>query len=232
MPAVTALPRRRVAVADDNPSYRRQKSQVITVAGYDPVPLEATYPTINDMIAEIRRRKATALLCDHKLTEGSYAGFQGVEAVASLYGSRIPAILVTDYVDSDLPSITRFRRKVPVLIRGNEMRPKGIVSGINAWEQEVINKDIPVQRRPRKAVVMVDDLSSKALAQFVVFVPRWREHEAILLSEEMFPQEIRDKLKKGTVLTATVNTDAERSEDLYFEDFRLTPDEDLRHEPA
>jgi hypothetical protein len=34
------------------------------------------------------------------------------------------------------------------------------------------------------------------------------------------------------VLTALVNTEAERIEDLYFEDFRLTPEEDLKNEPA
>jgi hypothetical protein len=222
-----------VAVADDNVSYRQQRSQLITIAGLDPVPLEGKYPTVKDMIAEIKKKKATALVCDHKLSEGSYAGFQGVEAVASLYGTAIPGILVTDYVDSDLPSITKYRRKVPVLIRGTDMRAKGIVSAINAWEQEVFNNDIPVQRRPRRAVVMVDDVSPGVQGRMLtVFVPRWREHEAIAISEELIPEQLRGSIRKGAVLTANVNTDAEHREDLFFEDFRMTPDEDLEHEPA
>jgi hypothetical protein len=65
-----------------------------------------------------------------------------------------------------------------------------------------------------------------------VFVPRWREHEAVSLPEDMVPTDIRASLKKGSVLTASVNTEADRIEDLFFEDFELTPDEDLESEPA
>ena len=101
-------------------------------------------------------------------------------------------------------------------------------------KQSVIDKDIPVQRRPRRAVVMIDHVSPPGThwRTLTVYVPRWREHEAILLSEELFPEQLRPGLRKGSVLTATVNADAEKSEDLYFEDFRMTPDEDLNSEPA
>lgn len=233
MPAKKTAPRRRVAVADDNLSYRKQKSQLIAIAGFDAVPLEGRYPTIQDMIAEIREKKATALLCNHKLTEGNYAGFQGVEAVASLYGTAIPGILVSDYVDTDLASITKYRRKVPVLIRGTDLKAGGIVNAISAWEQEVYDHNVPLQRRPRRAVVMVDEVSSGVRGRtLTIFVPQWREHEAIAISEELIPEQFRGSLKRGTVLTANINTDADHREDLYFEGFQLTPDEDLNHEPA
>jgi hypothetical protein len=233
MTATMEKPKRRIAVADDNPTYLVRKSQVIEVAGFEAVPLKGKYNVIQELLDDIGRMKAEGLVCDHKLIEGNYAGFQGAEAVAALYGSKIPAILVTDYVESDVHTIRKYRRKVPVLIRGGKFVPSAIASGINAWEQEVINKDIPVQRRPRRAVIMIDDVSPWAQwRMFTVFVPRWREHEAIPLSEELFPAEFRPSLKKGSVLTANVNTEAESSEDLYFEDFKLTPDEDLSNEPA
>jgi len=80
---------------------------------------------------------------------------------------------------------------------------------------------------------MIDDVADGVKWRTLkIFVPRWREHEAIPISEELIPQELRKYLKKGAVLTANINTEAERSEDLYFEDFKLTPDEDLKHEPA
>jgi hypothetical protein len=233
MARVPAPPRRRVAVADDSPTYRRQKCQLVQLAGFEAVPLQATYHTVPEMISEIRRLNATALVCDHKLSEGNYAGFQGAEAVAAMYGTDIAALLVTDYLDSDLPSITRYRSKVPVLIRGNEMRPALIVRGVSAWEEEVVRHEIPPQRRPRRAVVMVDDVTTgQQCKMLTVFVPRWRERDALRVSDDLLPETIRAQVRSGLVLTASINTEAERREDLFFEDFELTPDEDLEHEPA
>jgi hypothetical protein len=234
MPATLEQPRRRVAVADDNPTYREQRSHLVDLAGFEPVPLNDRYDQVQDLIDAIQKAGATGLVCDHKLTEGNYAGFEGVEAVAALYSLSIPGILVTDYGNTDLrQSIQRHRKLVPVLIRGTDLRPPKIAEGIAAWEQEVIGHDVPVSRRPRRAVVIVDDITPGASGRMLtVFVPRWREHEAVSLPEDMVPTDIRASLKKGSVLTASVNTEADRIEDLFFEDFELTPDEDLESEPA
>jgi hypothetical protein len=234
VPATLQAPRRRIAVADDNSEYLMQRSQLVGMAGFEPVPLKGHYRTVGDLIDAMRRENATGLICDHKLTEGDYAGFEGVEAVAALYGSQTPAILVTDYVDSDLrQSIRKFRKHVPVLIKGSDLRPKVITAGLEAWEREVIHKNVPVQRRALRALVEVDDIAEGPKCRMLtVFVPRWREHEAVQLSEDMIPPTIRPHLKKGVILTASVNVDAERIEDLFFDDFELTPEEDLEHEPA
>jgi hypothetical protein len=233
MPAMLQKPARRVAIADDNPDYLIQKSQVIQMAGYEPVKLSGHYHAVGELLAELRRVKAGGLVCDHKLSEGNYAQFDGAEVVAALYGSDTPALLVTDYVESDLNSIRKYRRKVPVLIRGGKFTHRAVIKGLEDWEEEVIRNNTPLQRRPRRAVVMIDDIAPGGKWRMLtVFVPRWREHEAIPLSEELIPEPLRKSLKKGTVLTANINTEAERMEDLYFEDFRLTPDEDLQHEPA
>src|SRR4051812_32806469 len=100
MPATLAAPRRRVAVADDNPAYRKQKSQLVEMAGFEAVPLTEQYSRMDDLLLAIANENASGLVCDHKLSEGNYAGFEGVEAVAALYGTTTPALLVTDYVDS------------------------------------------------------------------------------------------------------------------------------------
>ncbi len=234
MSAALAMPRRRVAVADDSPEYRAQKSNLVELAGFDAVPLMGRYANVDDLICAIGDSGASALICDHKLSEGNYAGFQGVEAVAYLYGSMIPAILVTDYVDSDLKySIRKHRKRVPVLIRGSEMRPRIIQAGIEAWEKEVIHKEIPVARRPRRAFVVIDEVANPVNGEtYTVFIPRWREHEAVSLPKDSIPADIRPALKKGSILIASVNTEAEKIDDLYFDNFELTPDEDLENEPA
>lgn len=222
--------RRKVAVADDNPNYRAQKSRIVEVAGFEPVQLGGPYSSVHDLLAELYKQHATALVCDHKLSEGSYAGFEGVEAVAELYGSTIPAILVTDYGDSDelRISIRRRRDRVPALIRGSEFDPENIVASIENWEQEVIRKEVPVWRRPRRAFVTIDEVANASNRwMHTVFVPRWREHEAISLPRDSIPAEMLQGLKKGSKLIASVNTEAERIDDLYFKDFERVPDEDL-----
>jgi CheY-like chemotaxis protein len=234
MPMTLEKPRRRVAVADDIPDNLSHKSQMVELAGFEAVPLSGHFQQVKDLLGAVERAKASALVCDHKLTEGNYAGFEGVEAVAKLYGTTTPGILVTDYGDSELrQSIRKHKRRVPVLIKGTEFSPRLIVAGIDVWEQEVIQNDPPVERRPRRTAVMIDAVERGLKCRMLtVFVPRWREHEAIALSEEIIPEHLRPELNKGRVLLANVNTEAERIEDLYFDDFEMTPDEDLTREPA
>jgi hypothetical protein len=232
MPVAVAKPKRRVAVVDDTPDNMAHKSDVVRLAGYDPVPLRGQYQSVQDLLAEVGRVKVTGLLCDHKLSEGNYAGFQGVEAVAALYGSKTPAILVTDYMDGDLRvSIRKYRKKVPVLIKGSDLRPRALIDGIEAWEKEVMRNEIPVERRARRAFVRIDGVKDGPNGRIVtVFVPRWREHEAVTLPQDVFPQGLHADLKKGALLIASVNTEAPRIEDLFFEDFEVVPPEDLSDE--
>jgi hypothetical protein len=183
------------------------------------------------MFAEMERLKADGLVCDHRLNEGNFAKFEGGEAVAALYESQWPALLVTDYGERELLSIRRYRRRVPVLIRGGRLDPDAIAGGIEAWEEEVINANMPLWRRPRSTIVIIDEVDDGPKGRMLtVFVPRWNQHESVCLPEDMLPQDFRPDLKKGRMLTATVNTDADNIEDLYFEDFKLTPDEELKHE--
>jgi hypothetical protein len=233
MPATMNKPKSRIAIADDIPNHLAQKSRVVQMAGYEPLQLKGKYHAVADLVDELRRQKVDGLVCDHKLDEGNYALFKGAEVVAALYDDVIPALLVTDYVESDLESIRRYRRKVPILIPTGKFTQSAVNQGLEAWMEEVIKHNVPLHRRPRRAVVMVDELIEGPKGRTVtVFVPRWREHFAISIPEELIPEEIRRDLKKGTILTANVNTDAENPEDLFFEDFRMTPEEDLQHDPA
>lgn len=224
---------RRVAIVDDNADSRRHLARITSLAGYEPAPLENHFPQVGDLIHAIRMIGAGRALCDNRLREGNYAGFDGALAVDALYRESFPAILVTDYTTPDINSIRLYRRRIPVLVPGSELRPQSIAQGFEQIDQEVIQKQPPLSRRPRRAFVEVDELVEGPRGRLLTaFVPRWREHEAIVIPEELVPTDIRASLRKGSILIASINTEAERSEDLFFEDFELTPDEDLDHEPG
>ena len=94
--------RPRVAIVDDNPSHRRMLGQKTELAGFLPVPLDRKYATVDELVQSVREADVYGVLCDHRLREGNYAGFDGAEAVAALYGLPKPAILVTDYGSVDI----------------------------------------------------------------------------------------------------------------------------------
>jgi hypothetical protein len=228
MPAAT-LPkkRRRLAIVDDDRNHRTMLGLKVKLAGFVPVPLEQAYPSVADLLENIRRKRVFGALCDHRLREGNYAGFDGAEAVAALYDRRKPAILVTDYgrVDAD-GSIRAFRRRIPVLLPTSEALPDCIAQGLEACEREVIKHEIPIHRRPRRALVMIDEVVGNSSArQVIAFVPQWEPNEAVRFPESIVPVRLRSELKKGRFLIALVNTDAELNEDLFFENFELPPDE-------
>ena len=189
--------------------------------------MDDKYPTVNDLVTAVEATKADSFVCDHKLTEGSYAGFMGIEAVAAMYERKLPALLVTDYAETDLrQSIWKYRKKVPVLIPGRDFQPKAIASGFANWEQEVLQHDIPVARRPRRAFVHVVDIEDGQKGRLLtVYVPRWQEHRAIQIPATLLPAEMAYRLAKGQKVIASINTEAERPEDLYFEDFEELPDD-------
>ncbi len=56
-------------------------------------------------------------------------------------------------------------------------------------------------------------------------MPQWDPDVPITFPESAVPESIRRHLRKDAVLLASVNTDAERREDLYFKDFELPPTE-------
>jgi hypothetical protein len=74
----------------------------------------------------------------------------------------------------------------------------------------------------------IDELASANNGwMHTVFVPRWRPHEAISLPSDSIPADLLPGLKSGSKLIASVNTEAERIDDLYFKDIEAVTDEDL-----
>src|ERR1051325_497161 len=74
--------------------------------------------TVQQLLETARVEKARFALCDHRLSEGRYARFNGAEAVARCNQASFPAVLTTRYQRSDIDtSIRRWRRWIPVWLR-------------------------------------------------------------------------------------------------------------------
>jgi hypothetical protein len=214
-------PKQRVAIVDDNPNHRRMFGQQALLAGFLPVPLDQRYPDIAGLVASVKEADVYGVLCDHRLREGNYAGFDGAEAVAALYEVPKPAILITDYGSVDINGPIRlFRRRIPLLIATSDMRPDSIIMGLKNCEREVVFHDVPLARRPRRALVLVEEVVGD---QVNVFIPQWNPNEVVSLPVAMVPEALRPHLQKGNFLVAWVNTDAEQVGDLFFDDFQLPP---------
>ena len=92
--------------------------------------------------------------------------------------------------------------------------------------------DIPVQERPRRVFAEVVEIANGRYGRIIKLnIPRWREDEKVILPEHEFPETVRTVLVKGVWLTVDLNAEAERVEDLRFEDFRLVADKDEGETP-
>src|SRR5690349_19162781 len=94
---------RRIAIIDDQREYAEGTSLVVEDAQLEPVMFLDGYTNIADLISDVAGR-ADAVLCDHRLRPGSYAPFDGAQAVAELYSAGVPAVLLTMYekIDADV----------------------------------------------------------------------------------------------------------------------------------
>lgn len=98
---------------------------------------------------------------------------------------------------------------------------------LKSRERKAIQETEPLSSRQRETIVIVDDVSDETSGRMItVFVPRWRQNEPVRISENVFPIAVRQDLKKGVFLTATVNTEANDADELRFENFELIQDEE------
>ncbi len=216
----------RIAIVDDVPQHRGDLGLRVELAGYKPVPFEDRYSRPSQLVNEVKKHHIYGVACDQRLREGNYAGFDGAEAVAALYAASVPAILVTDYTAADFSGpIRRYRRRIPLVIRTSDADPETLQRAFRLCDQEVRQKEIPLTRRPRRAIVLIDGTRKgpNAEEEVIAFIPQWNSEEAVLFPATLVPAQLHSSLEKGRMLLASVNIDAETGDDLFFEDFELPP---------
>lgn len=78
----------------------------------------------------------------------------------------------------------------------------------------------PLIYRKRRTFLVVEEL--RILEGYIsITIPRWKEHHMVVLYTRLLSRDILDTIKVGTYLIATVNTEAELAEQLFFEDIVL-----------
>jgi hypothetical protein len=208
-----------VAVIDDDPSVR--ESYEFHVHDADLESHLETGPLEGDPRAVVERTQtqAQAALCDHHLGIRQYAQFYGAELAAAYYDKGMPAVLCTRWETAHLDWIRPFRRKIPSLLRPEELNPDSLVQGLRESLSEIRQGPGP-ERISYRTQVRVVDVDTQQLTAFVL-VPAWIADTPVRLLLEHLPGNIVQliKDKRELRLHARVNLGAERSEDLFFSEW-------------
>lgn len=228
MTSLQALPDKKIAIIDDDRRLAEATAWDVEEAGYEPFFLSEGCFTDVNKLASLIVENAQYAVCDHRLSDLGLANFYGAELVAALYARKLPALLISQYIEMDTSlSIRRWRSKIPVLLSRDEANASSIAKGIEDCKLE-LGGDISSTRRPYRTIVRIANIDEESHERVVdAFVPGWNPHKAIRFPASLIPEEIRDEaLKPGVRLFAHVNIGADKSDDLYFDKFELAPEPD------
>ena len=217
----------RVAIVDDDTEQAEVMSLWLEEANFQPIIIrtERRFEQPQDVV-ELIRTLAEAAVCDHRLTHHGFSAFNGAELSASLYDSRIPSILTTQYVDMDVDvSIRKWRHKLPVVLSRDATDADSIRVGLLESSNEILGQT-SAARKPHKALLRVTDLVQESEAILDVIIPSWNPLRAVRFPLSLIPVQLQPSVGAGTRLFASVNIGAEDSQDLYFDNFELAPEPD------
>jgi hypothetical protein len=101
-------------------------------------------------------------ICPHRLALQGHAGFYGAELVAVLYDLKIPASLVTQYIDIDIhTSLRRWRDKIPVLLHLRDLSFRTVSEPLQKYQNE-LRGSIPESRKPYRVMLNIVDIQEVA----------------------------------------------------------------------
>lgn len=212
---------KRVAIIDDNSNDAQLEELWVEEAGLKPIVMKGPFKTVSELLDMVQKVGADSAICDHRLGHG-YAGFKGAEAVAGFYSRRIPAILITQFLDMDIDtSIRKWRQKIPALLRRDNANEETVCKALMDTVRE-LKGDVPQHRRSHRALIrvqeVIEDLTIDAL------IPQWNPNRAVRFPIDLVRDDLRQFVKAGARFIAEVNTGALSAVDLFFADFELAPD--------
>lgn len=216
--------RERVALVDDDPTAGEMLSVLLDDAGYEAIGVQPPLESIDGAIAQIRS-VASAAICDHRLRPQWPVNFDGAELVAQLCASDFPAVLISQFWNTDQNvSIRKHRSKIPVLLSRNEVGPDQLVDAFRTCVEEINGKPSPQRKAWRTLVRVIAKDTQGGEDVLDAIIPGWRPNEAVRFPAELLgphrcklPAESSDRLELRFV--ARVNIGAEDARDLYFEGF-------------
>lgn len=217
---------KKIAIVDDEQDLAKVTGWDVEDAGFESFIVNDCFKEVNVLASHIEKN-AQGALCDHRLANYGLTTFSGATLVAALYDRKIPSILMTQYTDIDADvSIRKYRRKIPVLLSRDEANAATIKKGIEDCVLELDGK-VPFTRIPHRTLLNITHITNESNEQVIdVIVPSWNPHKAVRFPASLIPQELHSALVVDRWLFADVNTGAEKSDDLYFDCFELTPEPD------
>jgi len=215
---------RRVAIVDDSRDEMVLRAAQLMRMGIEACRIFPSGNNVENLVDQVRGC-ADGAICDNVLQHGSTASFYGAEAVARLYDYRIPAILITQFFDQDYDvSIRKWREKIPVVLRKEDVEPVLIETGLLACLREYQN-DIPPSRQTCRTLIRVIRLEQEAGEQVVdALVLSWDAQHPVRFPAALLSPNLQQSLAIDQYFIARVNTGAESPADLFFADFELAPE--------
>jgi len=209
-----------IKIVDDDDDVREALSWTVEDANLTPIEVTGPLAVLDEFIQK-SIEEADAAICDHKLTKGAYATFDGAMAVARFYIKRFPALLCTAYSKVDIITIRRFREFIPILIESDKVSPDNITEGLEVCINELKGKFSQIRKSWRTLIRVEDVFRGNIPETFDVILPGWNSREIIRLRLDMVPHQSHDKIQPGFRFHAKVNKGAEDQSDLYFKDFEI-----------
>ncbi len=215
---------RRVAIIDDASDGRTLMAWTLSGIGFHPYKLEERYNFVEDMVQEVKAN-ADLAVCDHFLQPGGYAAFVGAEPVAQLYKEKIPAVLISRFLDQDIATEIRpLRQWIPRMLRPDiATNPAQIAQSLEDCFNELQGEFAPDRIACRTLIRVERSGPGRRLQYYDVIVPSWNADHSVRLKATQIPTQIRRGLDVGDYFIAKVNTGAHQAEDLFFEDFEPAP---------
>ena len=206
-----------ILLIDDDVAARQAAGYCVEDIELKPIQEDGPIIDMYDYLDSIEK-KAQGVICDQKLKVHDYSRFNGAEIIGALYDRKFPAILCTRFENEDLDQIRNFRRKVPVLLKPDELNDDSLVKGLEICINE-FNGNILPSRKPWKTMIRIEnvDYDSNENNPFVYLViPGWDPSEGIRIYLNDIPTNVRENVKEGERLYAQVNLGAENHEDLFI----------------
>lgn len=212
-----------ISIIDDNQYAREAYELPVEELDIQPYTVDGPIKDLESII-KLTTEYSQAAICDHNLTVGSYAKFDGAELVAQWYQNKFPAILCTRYDQASLDEMRRYRKHIPVLVTPDNLDPDVIRDGIEKCIKEFKDEFQP-SRQAWRALVRVDDVQTDTSLQnsyIYVVVPSWSNDKVIRLMMQDVPEEILKVIEGGSRLHAQVNLGAESQSELYFTNWEVS----------
>jgi hypothetical protein len=209
-----------VAVIDDQPEVRKSYGYTIQNIGLEPWLQEGPLPASVSEASSVIANRASAAVCDYKLSGRAYAKFKGTELAADLFHKKLPALLCTQYVPAEVFQITPFRRWIPVILSPREVNEETLVDGLRQCISE-FNGNISAERRPWRNLIHFLSEDEDFPGLYFAEVPGWPVAQIIKVRTSLLPPQIQAAVRPDYRCFAQVNLGAESDIDLFLDGWEL-----------